>query len=131
MHGPHVATSRRGTDPGRMRKHYTEAQRAELVALVARGEATPRAAAARLGVSESTAYYWLKRRDRHPAVRIAATTSPRPRPTAGPAFARLVPATEANPAIVVRVGDAVIAVAHAFDADLLRAVVAALVGRSS
>jgi len=114
-----------------MRKHYTEAQRAELVALVARGEATPRAAAARLGVSESTAYYWLKRRDRHPAVRIAATTSPRPRPTAGPAFARLVPATEANPAIVVRVGDAVIAVAHAFDADLLRAVVAALVGRSS
>jgi transposase-like protein len=129
MHGPHVATSRRGTDTGRMRKHYTEAQRAELVALVARGEATPRAAAARLGVSESTAYYWLKRRDRRPTALIAAT--PRPRPTAGLAFARLVPATEANPAIVVRVGDAVIAVAHAFDADLLRAVVAALAGRSS
>jgi hypothetical protein len=42
----------------------------------------------------------------------------------------LVPAAEANPAIVVRVGDAVIAVAHPFDADLLRAVVAALAGRS-
>jgi transposase-like protein len=118
-----------GTDPGRMRKHYTEAQRAELVALVARGEATPCAAAARLGVAESTAYYWLKRSG-HPAVRIAATTSRPPRPTAAPTFARLVPATEASPAIVVRVGDAVIAVAHPFDAELLRAVVAALTGCS-
>jgi transposase-like protein len=125
-----MATSARGADPGRMRKHYTEAQRAELVALVARGEATPRAAAERLHVAESTAYYWLKRSGRHPAARIAATTSRRPRPAAGPAFARLVPATEASPAIVVRVGDAVIAVAHPFDADLLRAVVAALAGRS-
>src|SRR3954469_11051165 len=109
-----------GTDTGRMRKNYTEAQRTELVALVTRGEATPRAAAARLGVSESTAYYWLRRRDRRPTAQIAAT--PRPRPAAGgPTFARLVPATEANPGIVVRVGDAVIAVAYPFDADLLRA----------
>jgi transposase-like protein len=115
-----------GTDAGRMRKHYTEAQRAELVALVARGEATPRAAAARLGVTKSTAYYWLKRGGRRRGALIAAT----PRPTAAPTFARLVPATQASPAIVVRVGDAVIAVAHPFDADLLRAVVAALAGRS-
>jgi transposase-like protein len=109
-----------------MRKHCTETQRAELVALVTRGEATPRAAAERLHVAESTAYYWLKRSGRHPAVRTAATTSRQPRPT----FARLVPATEATPAIVVRVGDAAIAVAHAFDAELLRAVVAARAGRS-
>ena len=123
-----MATSTSGTDTGRMRKHYTEAQRAELVALVARGEATPRAAAARLGVTESTAYYWLKRGGQRPGALIAAT--PRSRPTAAPTFARLMPATEASPAIVVRVGDAVIAVAHPFDADLLRAVVAALTGRS-
>jgi transposase-like protein len=126
-----MATRARGTDPGRMRKHYTEAQRAELVALVTRGEATPRAAAERLRVAESTAYYWLKRSGRPPALRTAGTKSRRPRPTTAPAFARLVPATEASPALVVRVGDAVIAVAHAFDADLLRAVVAALAGRSS
>lgn len=131
MHAPHMEIGSSGTDTGRMRKNYTEAQRTELVALVTRGEATPRAAAARLGVSESTAYYWLKRRDRRPTAQIAATPRPRPRPTAGLAFARLVPATEANPAIVVRVGDAVITVAHPFDADLLRAVVAALAGRSS
>jgi len=43
-----------------MRKHYTETQRAELIALVARGEASPRGAATRLGIPESTAYYWLK-----------------------------------------------------------------------
>ena len=112
-----------------MRKHYTEAQRTELIALVARGAATPRAAAARLGVSESTAYYWLKRSGQQPVALIAATPR-RPRPTATPAFVRLVPATEASPAIMVRVGDAVIAVEHHFDAELLRAVVAALAGRS-
>jgi transposase-like protein len=112
-----MATSLEGSDAGGMRKHYTKAQRAELVALVARGEATPRSAAARLGVSESTAYYWLKRNGQHPVGLIA--TAPRPRPTAAPAFARLVPATEANPAITVRVGDAVIAVGHHFDAELL------------
>jgi transposase-like protein len=128
MHGPHMEIGSSGTDTGRMRKHYTEAQRAELVALVARGEATPSAAAARLGVAESTAYYWLKRGRRRSGALVAGT--PRPRPTAAPTFGRLVPATEASSAIVVRVGDAVIAVAHPFDADLLRAVVAALAGRN-
>ena len=37
-----------------MRKHYTTAQRAELTSLVAFGQATLRAAAARMGVPEST-----------------------------------------------------------------------------
>lgn len=120
----------KGDDPGRMRKHYTEAQRAELVALVARGEASPRAAAARLGVCESTAYYWLKRSDRHPIGLVVAKPRPRPRPTAAPTFARLVPATNASRAITVRVGDAVITVQQDFDAELLRAVVAALTGRA-
>jgi transposase len=125
-----MATSGRGTDPDRMRKHYTEGQRAELIALVARGEAAPRAAAARLGVAESTAYYWLRRGGRHSVALIAGARRPRPKPITAPAFARLVRATEASPAIMVRVGDAVIVVAHPFDADLLRAVVAALAGRS-
>jgi transposase-like protein len=114
-----------------MRKHYTEAQRAELVALVARGEASPRAAAARLGVRESTAYYWLKRGHGQPVAHVATKPQPLPGPTATPTFARLVPAAKASGAITIRVGDAAIVVAHDFDAELLRAVVAALTGRTS
>jgi len=123
-----MATDARGADPGRMRKHYTEAQRAELITLVARGAASPRAAAARLAVPESTAYYWLKQ-SRRPAVALAmAQPGPRPRVTTAPAFARLVPGAKPSRAITVRVGDAVIAVRQGFDAELLRAVVAALAG---
>lgn len=113
-----------------MRKHYTEAQRAELVALVTRGEATPRAAAARLGVSESAAYYWLRRRGRQAAALVAAKAPARSSPSA-PGFARLVPATAAGLELTIRVGDAAIVVAHGFDAELLRAVVVALTGRTS
>jgi transposase-like protein len=113
-----------------MRKHYTEVQRAELVALVTRGEATPRAAAAKLGVSESTAYYWLKRSGRRPVALVVAKPAQRPMPAAAPVFARLVPATEASPAITVRIGDATVAVQRGFDAELLRVVVAALAGRT-
>ena len=61
---------------------------------------------------------------------MVAKTPPRPGPAA-PSFARLVPATTAVPAITIRVGDAAIAVAHDFDAELLRAVVAALTGLAS
>jgi transposase-like protein len=113
-----------------MRKHYTETQRAELIALVARGEASPRVAATRLGIPESTAYYWLKR-SRRPPVAVVVTKAPRrPRPTTVPGFARLVPATAAVPEITIRIGDAAIAVAPDFDAELLRAVVAALTERA-
>jgi hypothetical protein len=114
-----------------MRKHYTEAQRAELVALVARGEASPRVAATRLGIPESTAYYWLKRNCRPPVAVVVAKALPRPRPITAPGFARLVPATAAVTTITIQVGEAAIAVAHDFDAELLRAVVAALTGRTS
>jgi transposase-like protein len=114
-----------------MRKHYTEAQRAELVALVARGEASSRAAATRLGIPASTAYRWVKRSQRVP-VDVVATQASRPsQPTAAPGFARLVSATAASPAITVRVGAAAIVVARDFDAELLRAVVSALTGRTS
>ncbi len=114
-----------------MRKHYTETQRAELIALVARGEASPQVAATRLGIPESTAYYWLKRSRRPPVAVVVAKAPRRPRPTAAPGFARLVPATVAVPEITIRVGDAAIAVAPDFDAELLRAVVAALTERAS
>jgi transposase-like protein len=114
-----------------MRKHYTETQRAELVALVARGEASSRSAARRLGISASTAYRWVQRSHRA-SVDVVATKAPRrAQPTAAPRFARLVPAPAASPAITIRVGDASIVVARDFDAELLRAVVAALTGRTS
>src|ERR1700742_2395394 len=100
-----------------MRKHYTESQRAELVALVTHGEATPRVAAARLGVTESTAYYWLQRSGRRPVALAAADARPWSQPVVAPAFARLVRATQANAALTVRVGDAEITVAHNFDAE--------------
>jgi len=114
-----------------MRKHYTEAQRAELVALVARGEASLRVAATRLGIPESTAYYWLKRSRRPPVAVVVAKAPPRRRPITAPGFARLVPATAAVTTITIRVGEAVISVAHGFDAELLRAAVAALTERAS
>ena len=114
-----------------MRKHYTEAQRAELVALVTRGEASPRRAATRLGVPESTAYYWLKRSRCGRPVAFAVAKGPaQARPAIVSGFARLVPAATASPAITIRVGDAAIGVTHDFDAELLRAVVAALTGRA-
>ena len=53
-----------GADARRIRKHYTKAQRTALVDLVTTGRATPREAAAQFGVTESTAYYWLKRVER-------------------------------------------------------------------
>ena len=113
-----------------MRKHYTESERAELVALVARGEASPRVAAMRLGIPESTAYYWLKQ-SRRPLAAVAVAKAPQQtRPIAAPGFARLVPAAATSAAITLRVGGAAIVVAPDFDAELLRAVVAALKGRT-
>lgn len=113
-----------------MRKHYTETQRAELVALVARGAASSRAAATRLGIPASTAYRWVKRSQRA-STDVVAKAPRRAQPTAAPGFARLVPAAAASAAITIRVGDAAIVVARDFDAELLRAVVAALTGRTS
>lgn len=125
-----------------MRKQYTEEQRAELVRLVRRDEVPLRRAAARLGVAESTAYYWMKQ----PATaRQRTATKPRSataehqrgapplasrtaaKATRAVAFARLIPASEAEPSLVLCVGAARLEVRAGFDAALLRAVVAALV----
>jgi transposase-like protein len=101
-----------------MRKQYTAKQRSELIELVAAGGAAVSEAAARMGVTPSTAYAW---------VRSAGATDPgRRRLTAAPRFVRVEPSREAGAAITVRVGAAEIEVWRGFDADLLRAVLEAL-----
>jgi transposase-like protein len=101
-----------------MRKRYTAKQRSELIELVTAGGAAVSEAAARLGVTPSTAYVW---------VRSATATAPGRRRLAGrPRFVRVVPSREAGAAITVRVGATEIQVWRDFDPDLLRAVVTAL-----
>jgi transposase len=113
-----------------MRKHYTQGQRAELIDLVTSGRMTPRTAAARLGVAESTAYYWLKRARGSLALAVRETRSARSVAKAQPAFARLIPAVERCPSITLRVGGVAVELRSGFDHALLREVVAALVERT-
>jgi transposase-like protein len=112
-----------------MRKHYTEAQRTALLDLVSSGQASLRVAAARLGVADSTAYYWIKRAKRTAAgalvVRRDCALVERT-PATTPTFARLVRTAAAATAITLRVGGAVIEVRPGFDSALLRDVVVAL-----
>ena len=77
-----------------------------------------RKAAARLSIATSTASYWVRRTANK--ARQVRQRNARP-----PAFARLVREHEVA-SIEVRVGGATLHVAPGFDADLLRAVVAAL-----
>jgi transposase-like protein len=113
----------RGRHHADMRKHYTSRQRSELVDLVTTGRATMSEAAARLGVTPSTAYYWMKRK-RDAEAGFSRTS--KARRVAGPTFVRLVSSSEVQAAIAVRVGGAEVQVRRDFDADLLRAVVEAL-----
>ena len=105
-----------------MRRHYTAEQRGQLLDVVASGRSV-REAAAHLGVAPSTASYWVRR----------ATGKARQRQREArrgrepPAFARLVREHEVA-SIEVRVGGVTLQVAPGFDAELLRAVVAALRG---
>jgi transposase-like protein len=96
-----------------MKKIYMPSDRAELVTAVRRGETVP-SAARRLGVTTSTAYAWVRSKSSESA------------PSKSPAFLELM--TAAPTALVVRVGVAEVEVRAGFDADLLRAVVAALDG---
>lgn len=112
-----------------MRKHYTAKQRSELIELVRVEGATVAEAAARLGVTASTAYNWM---------RTGATSSagqpersPRARSTrivSAPGFVRVVASREVGAGVVVRVGGAEIHVRRDFDAEVLCAVVEALGG---
>ena len=108
-----------------MRRHYTVEQRGQLLDLVASGRSV-REAAARLGIGTSTASYWVRR-----AAEKARQVRQREAGRGGepPAFARLVREHEVA-SIEVRVGGATIQVGPGFDAELLRAVVAALRGEA-
>ena len=106
-----------------MRRHYTAEQRGQLLDVVASGRSV-REAAAHLGVAPSTASYWV-RRATEKARQLRQRESRRGREP--PAFARLVREHEVA-SIEVRVGGVTLQVAPGFDAELLRAVVAALRG---
>ena len=92
-----------------MRRQYTTAEREQFYEAIRDG-ATVREAAARVGVTPSTAYLWSK----------AKPSRDKPR------FALVVPAVERAPSLTVRVGAASVHVETGFDAALLRDVVAAL-----
>jgi transposase-like protein len=103
-----------------MRRRYTSEQRSQLLELLAGGDVTVPEAAARLGVTSSSAYNWVaeSRKPRRP--RSA-------RPEAAPTFVRLMPSAAADSSIVIRVAGTEIHVRRGFDSELLQAVVASLV----
>ena len=99
-----------------MGKRYRVKERARLVEMVRASGEPVKVVAERLGVKESTAYYWMKR---------AGKTEP-------PKFARVMPTTLPSRASVsIDVGGVVIHLHAGFDAALLRDVVAALQGVQS
>ena len=99
-----------------MRRRYTSKQREQLIETVRASGEPVKAVAARMGVTVSTAYLWMK---------------DGPVPSA-PQFARLVPEPRAaSTSLVVRVGSAAIRVDQGFDAELLRAVISALTQRTT
>jgi len=113
-----------------MRRQYTAEKRAELVELVTSTGATIAAAAAELDVQKSTASYWV-RKARKPTRRARRSRSATPTTAstasaAEPTFARLVRGSETASSIEVWAGKIAIRVRPGFDAELLRAVVAAL-----
>lgn len=110
-----------------MRRQYTDAERSQLVELVASTGTTIAAAADRLGVHRATACNWVRRAARQAAAARPVPTRPH---VAAPRFAQLVSvsASEAGPTLEVSVGVASIRVKAGFDAGLLRAVVEALRG---
>jgi len=88
------------------------------------------AAAAELGVQTSTASYWVRkaRKARKPTRRARRSRSPGSATAiaAEPRFVRVVRASETASSIEVWTGKVTIRVRPGFDAELLRAVVAAL-----
>ena len=114
-----------------MYRRYTGEQRSALVHLVTAGRATVSDAAARLGVTASTAYHWMKQAaaegPRRNGVERRAPSRGK-RELVAPTFVQLVRANDLAATITVRVGSAKVQVRRGFDADLLRAVVQALRG---
>jgi len=98
-----------------MGKRYKAKDRERLVEAVRASGESVKVVATRMGVKESTAYYWIKQ-SRAPKL---------------PEFALVVPAsTRASASMSVEVAGVMIHLESGFDAELLREVVSAL-GRSS
>lgn len=96
-----------------MRKRYKSRERDRLVEAVRASGEPVKVVANRLGVRESTAYYWMKQ---------ARRAEP-------PKFARVFPTAQTSEAsLSIGVGGVVIRLDAGFDAGLLREVVAALKG---
>jgi hypothetical protein len=96
-----------------MGKRYKEKERDRLIETVRASGQPVKLVAKRLGVKESTAYYWMKR---------ARRAEP-------PKFARVIPAAlMSTGSMSIDVGGVVIRLDAGFDAALLREVVAALKG---
>lgn len=115
----------------RMHRQYRSKQRTDLVALVASGRATVAEAAARQGVTLSTAYRWARRAGPEQSRGTDDRRAPAGRRGVEPRFVRLVPSSEVGAAIAVRVEGAEVQVRRGFDVELLRAVVEALRGSST
>jgi transposase-like protein len=114
-----------GNDAG-MRRNYTRAERDELIRGVTRRREPVPAAAAKLGVSVSTAYGWV----RAARARLSETSTERPlgRTPEMPTFVQLVPAAARDASFVLRVGEVEIEVRAGFDAALLRSIIEVLQG---
>ena len=96
-----------------MGKRYKARERERLVEMVRASGESVKVVAKRLGVRESTAYYWMKR---------ARRAEP-------PKFARLVPmGREPRTSLSIDVGGVTIRLDAGFDAAMLLDVVAALKG---
>jgi transposase-like protein len=97
-----------------MGKRDKGTQRDVLIEAVRTSGEPVKVVAARMGVKQATAYYWMKRAR---AARV-------------PEFARVLRRSEAKTGIVIAVGGVVIRVESGFDAALLLEVVSALRGQS-
>jgi transposase-like protein len=96
-----------------MGKRYKAKERDRLIETVRASGEPVKVVAQRLGVRESTAYYWMKRSRR----------------AESPKFARVIPTPGTSEAsLSIEVGGAVIRLDAGFDAALLREVVVALKG---
>src|SRR5688572_17167224 len=94
-----------------MGKRHEAKVRARLIEEVRASGDSVKAVAERMGVNESTAYFWMKRA----------------RALKSPEFAIVVPTRGAKPATVcIEIGRAVIRLERGFDAGLLNEVVSAL-----
>lgn len=119
-----------------MRTQHTEEKRRRLVRLVTVEGQPAGAAARRLGVRPSTAYYWIRKAAVNaPAPALASRAEPPAEAAAPltPVFARLVRSEEkaAATSLELRIGGVTVVVRRGFDAALLRAVVEALTEAST